>query len=233
MHEKAVTAGFRCAARDYLMLVEKKYAQASALKLVGDRYQLTSVQRSMLYRGIVGSREAASRIEKKTHVVSGVGIRIDALNVLYTVANYLYGKVLFISTDSWLRDAGEVHGGGMPSPRRGTKLETAIELTIAWLASQRPAEATFYIDKPVSMSGELAARIRGHVDTAGLTGDAVTVPSADFELKRAPDGVVATSDSTIIDAARRPVCDLAHEVLEARFQPELVDLRALIEEESQ
>lgn len=223
-----LTPAFRHAAEDYLHLVEKNYAKGAALKLVGDHYQLTSIQRSMLYRGIVSEREAAYRVSKKTSSVVDSRLHVDALNVLYTIANYLYGRVLFVSTDSWLRDAGEVHGKASPSTTFGALLERAIAMTIEGLAERRPREIDFYIDEPVSMSGRLAERLREALHVASISGRASTVPSADYSLKRAEDGIVATSDSTIIDAALRPVCDLAYDLIMERFSPELIDLREIV-----
>ncbi|HUX21775.1 MAG TPA: DUF434 domain-containing protein [Spirochaetia bacterium] len=229
-HLKTLSEAFRQAAKDYLLLVERDYARGSALKLVGDRYQLTSVQRSILYRGISSAHEAESRSAKQTVAVTGLRVHVDALNVLYTLANYLYGRVVFISTDGWVRDAGEAHGRKTPSPaaKRGTLFEAALVKTFDWLAERRPSCTAFYIDEPVSMSGLLAVRLRKALVDAALEGKVSTVPSADFILKRIEDGVVATSDSTIIDCATRPVCDMAHEILTSRFSPELIDLRELV-----
>jgi hypothetical protein len=230
MREKAVTVSFRRAVEDYRLLVEKTYARTSALKLVGDRYQLTAVQRSMLYRGITSAVEASSRAAKRTDTVAGLTLHIDALNVLYTVANYLYGRALFIATDGWLRDTGEAHGNGNAglSVKRTSTIETAAAIVVDWLAEQRPSEIAFYVDEPVSLSGRLAARLRANLREAGLVGSAGTVRSADFVLKRAPTGVVATSDSAIIDHSSCRVCDIAYHVLMKRFSPELIDLRKLV-----
>lgn len=229
MHERLATEAFRRAARDFRYLVERSYAHGSALKIVGDRYQLDSTQRSMLYRGIASSEEVSLRTGKLTHEVSGQALCIDALNVLYTVANYLYGRVLFISLDGLLRDAAEVHGAELgPSPKRGEVIESAVALVVEWLSSKRPSRVDFYVDEPVSLSGRLAERLREALRSTNLAGSAQTVRSADFPLKHVENAVVATSDSTIIDASRCPVCDVAREVLAERFAPSFVDLRELV-----
>lgn len=229
MHERLVTEPFRRAVIDYRYLVERGYARASGLKLVGDRYQLDSTQRSMLYRGIASSDEVARRVAKLTPDVGGRALSVDALNVLYTVANYLYGRVLYISLDGLLRDAAEVHGAQLgASPGRGEVLENAVSLVIEWLSEKRPSRVDFYVDEPVSLSGRLAERLRAALRSAGLAGTASTVRSADFPLKHVESAVVATSDSTIIDASRSPICDVARQVLADRFAPSLVDLREIL-----
>ena len=45
---------FADAAADYLFLLEHRYPQAAVLKLTGDRYKLSSLERSVLYRGKIG-----------------------------------------------------------------------------------------------------------------------------------------------------------------------------------
>lgn len=228
MHERLVTEPFRRATFDYRYLVEQSYARSSALKLVGDRYQLDSTQRSMLYRGIASSEEISRRVGKLTDEVWGRPLCIDALNVLYTVANYLYGRVLFISLDGLLRDAAEVHGAALgPSPKRGEVLDAAVSLLMEWLARMKPSTIDFYVDEPVSLSGRLAEGLRTMMRSLNLVGTARTVHSADFPLKHAEGAVVATSDSTIIDTTVCPVCDLARHVLEERFSPRFIDLREL------
>lgn len=231
MHERLVTTSFRRAVADYSFLVERSYARSSALKLVGDRYQLSSTQRSVLYRGVSSAAEATSRTGKITQNVVELPLHVDGLNVLYTVANYLYGKVLFLSTDGWLRDAAEVHGAKAGASRKhGEILDEAVSILFWWLARNRPIRVDFYLDRPVSLSGELAARLRSRLAELELPGSAVTIQSADFALKRVIDAVVATSDSTIIDACRCRVCDLAYLVLSERFSPLFVDLRQIVSE---
>lgn len=229
MHARVVTDSFRRAAIDYFYLIERSYARGSALKLVGDRHQLNSTQRSMLYRGVASSEQVASRACKLTDRIDSLPVSIDGLNVLYTLANYLYGKVLYIATDGWLRDAAERHGAspGM-SPKRGQKLAAAVSLMIEWLIERRPARVEVYLDEPVSLSGRLAADLRLRLAGAKLVGTAKTVRSADYALKRVRDAVLATSDSTIIDGGHCLVCDMAHQILACRFAPDFVDLRDIV-----
>jgi len=232
MHEALVTEPFRRAVSDYFFLVERSYARGSGLKLVGDRYQLNSEQRSMLYRGINGSKETARRSSKLIDAVTSLPLHVDGLNVLYTVMNYLYGRVLFVSTDGFLRDAAELHGGGDTQlPKRRDFMRNAIALLLSWLSDQAPSEVVVYLDEPVSMSGELAALLRDELTASNINGTAKTVQSADFELKRVTEAVIATSDSTIIDACLCRVCDVARQILAERFAPDFVDLGRIVRDE--
>ena len=131
MDERIITDSLRAAAADYLLLAERDYSRTAALKLVGDHYRLSAVQRSILYRGIQSSSESRRRTAKRVDDVDSAKLCVDGFNILYTIANYLYGRPLFISTDGWLRDAGEVHGAGFGASVKGREiLERSTEIAV-------------------------------------------------------------------------------------------------------
>lgn len=49
------------AAADYRWLLDRSYPDQPAIKLVGDRYQLTGVERAMLFRGVFSERASGRR----------------------------------------------------------------------------------------------------------------------------------------------------------------------------
>ena len=55
---------FTAAVADYQFLLDQKYPQKSVLKLVGDRYALSAIERSILYRGISARNDAEFRRSK-------------------------------------------------------------------------------------------------------------------------------------------------------------------------
>ena len=134
---------------------------------------------------------------------------MDGYNVLYTVANYLQGRPLFISNDGYLRDAGELHGR---HPDRG-RLDKSISTVLAFLRRLAPRKVMIYLDSPVAHSGEIAAELRNAILAYGLVGSASTARSADAALRAASTGVISSSDSAVIDRAMVPVFDLARHVL--------------------
>jgi hypothetical protein len=82
-------------------------------------------------------------------------------------------------------------------------------------------------DKPMSRSGEISAIYRRRLREAGLSGDARTspVPGAEFPYEEC---VAASSDSAVIDAARRWT-DLACLVIDYFGAPEIaVDFSGLV-----
>jgi len=98
------------AIKDYFLFIEKNYPKKTLIKLVGDRYLLNKTQRTILYRGIFKKKEIKRRKKMKARKISGKDIFVDCYNVIYTIANYLYGRPMYIGNDNFLRDAGDSLG---------------------------------------------------------------------------------------------------------------------------
>jgi hypothetical protein len=81
-----------------------------------------------------------------------------------------------------------------------------------------------YLDEPIPFSRRLAGQIREEFEERGIPGDCFPVPSADGPLRTAEYGVIATSDSAVIDGSSRRVYDLARHILEAAFSPQFIRL---------
>ena len=223
MHTELLTDDFKQAAADYRYLIERGYSQKSSLKITGDRYGLTACQRTLLYRGVLSSGQSLVRRNALTPASGSAYLTLDGYNIIVTMANYLYGRPVFLCTDGFLRDAGQVYG----RLTRGPKFEKAAELLLSFLRSCNPRSVRILFDRPVPKSGELALRFREAMDRCSIIGSAETVRSPDYELKHVDQGAVCTSDSAIIDACRVPVSDLAREILDDTFAPEYIDLSTL------
>lgn len=214
---------FKSAARDYRFLLEKNYPQKGIIKLTGDRYALSSTERTMLYRGITSRSNCVSRKAKRSHAYA-IGknrLHIDGYNVMLTIGSYLNGNTVFISNDGLLRDAAELHGKVF----RKELMDRILDILLNELDHLRPAQSMFYFDRPVSRSGELAQKLNSRLKDACIQGRASVHDSADHPLKQARKGIIATSDSGIIDHAALPHFDLAHHVIRRNFSPVLIDLR--------
>ena len=215
---------FTEAAKDYLYLLEREYPQKSALKMVGDKYQLISQERSMLYRGIGPVHKSILRQSKiVNNIPNGVHLQIDGYNVIRTIGSYLFGKPIFIAMDGLLRDASEMH--------RNTLQKKILNKTIDWvfnyLLSIKPAQTMIYLDEPVSKSGELAARLNEELKKNSLIGNAVTVHSPDHHLKEICEGIICTADSAIIDHCNTIVFDLARAILDLNSQPDYINFEEI------
>ena len=214
------TPSLQRAAGDYRWLLDRGYPSPSSLKLVGDRFQLDTFQRRVLARGIVPSGVARARRRRLVRRIRGRVVHVDCCNVLLTISSYLLGLPVFLANDGLLRDAAEDHG--KISGRDA--FDRALELLARYLARRRPARAQLYVDAPFPFSGELASRASRLLEQGGTPGSAQAVRSPDFALKSAAEGIIATSDSAVVDGSVRPVVDLARNVLESEYRPRFLRL---------
>jgi len=214
-----ITPDFIKAIEDYSLLLEKDYPQKIILKMTGDRYRLNKTQRIILYRGIISKTQAKQRKNKKVENLFYTNLYLDTYNVLFTLSNYLLGRIVFISNDDFLRDAGEIHG----------KIQTekvffrSIEILFEYLNNIKLRSLIFFIDYPLAYSDLLASLINDKLKFYNLKGEAISVKSPDHELTGIREGIISTSDSTIIDNADTKTFDMARQVLESKFKTDFLN----------
>jgi hypothetical protein len=225
------------AAFDYRWLLDRGYSPRAALKLVGDRRQMTGDERMILFRGVASSAASASRAAFIQGEARGRSVFVDGYNQTLTVMHYLTGRPLFIASDGLLRDAGGSHGrigdAGLFARAAGALVDR--------IALLEPPRIAVFLDAPISGSAGHASLFRSLFAAKGIEADVRLEDSADAPLKRAPGAVlVATSDSAIADAliasstshregAR--LYDAARGAIELAFgRPELLDLSRLLAE---
>lgn len=207
------TNNFNEACAIFKLLREKGYPEKATLKLVGDRHRLSRIQRNCLFRGVVAGNVAARRLLKIVPVAetAGESLALDWYNVLITVESYLHGRLLYVADDGVVRDASETHG----SYRTGPLTPRAMDEILTVLARLKPARVDAFLDVPIAFSGLMAGTLRSRMAGLPFAGDVSLAPSADFLLK-ASAGIVATSDSALMDSCPR-ILDLARSVLADRF----------------
>jgi hypothetical protein len=213
---------FTQALEDYILLLNRNYPHKTVLELVGTRYGLNHFERSMLYRGISPSGKAVKRKARLAEKagLTGNTLHIDLFNALFTVAAYLRGFPVYLSNDGILRDASESHG----CEEWITHLDRALELTISFLKETRPSNTVFYIDNPIEHCRAVIETIHSHFKGSGPDHEIVLHNSPDQLLKKASTGVLASSDSTIIDRSPLPVLDLPRAVLEFHYEPKFMEI---------
>ncbi|HTU63532.1 MAG TPA: DUF434 domain-containing protein, partial [Polyangiales bacterium] len=147
----------RAATSDLSWLLERSYAFPSALKVVGDRYQLTARQRSAVQRAACPDSRVSARKARQlpASALRGEALRVDGFNVLTTLEVALSGGVLLIGRDGAMRDIAGVHG----SYRRVEETEGALDLLAHLTVEWGVACCEIYLDQPVSNSGRLRAFI--------------------------------------------------------------------------
>jgi hypothetical protein len=225
------------AAIDYRWLLDRGYPPRAALKLVGDRRQMTRDERMILFRGVASSAASASRAAAITSGAKRRPVLVDGYNQAFTVMHYLTGRPLFIASDGLLRDAGGSHGRIADAALFSRSVSALVD-RISLLDS--PLVAVF-LDAPIPGSAGHASLFRALFAAKGIEAEVRLERSADYPLKAAPRGsIVATSDSVIADAlaAGRALSsesaglyDAARWAIDLAFdRPELLDLGRLLAE---
>ncbi len=179
-------------------LVDRGYPKESAAKFVADHFRLLEWQRFVLIRVVVASAQARMRRTKLVlpEALRGKNVFVDGYNVLIAVESIFEGCPVYLCDDGFLRDIRGIFRSYRRSEVTGLALSEIIDL----LASVNPAKVEFLLDKQISMSGNLAAEIRETMAMKGVPGTARTANDVDHQLKVA-NGVVATGDGNVIDAA--------------------------------
>jgi hypothetical protein len=176
---------------------------------VGNRYQLFFDQRQLLHRGIFSDSDSKSRRRRRISIgrIRGKDLAIDGYNVIITIEAGLSGRPLILGSDGFIRDISGISGNF----RRTSKTEEAIRLIIKTLRKVKPHHTLFLFDAPISKSGKLAHEVRDSLKKESLSGDAQAVRVPEEILIGFP-GVIATSDTAIIDQSKK-VVDLAGTIL--------------------
>jgi len=208
------------AARDLRYLLERGYHRQSALKLIVDKYQLSTKQKLLLYRAVYDSSTAAKHKEKIVTAdrIIDSNLAVDGYNVMITVESGLRGGLLVLCDDGFVRDISAVHG----KYRITSMTEKALSIIVKAVQELKPAKINFFFDAQVSKSGELASHVRRILKGSGLTGDACAVERADVSTLDFGE-IVATSDSVLISKAGA-VFDLAGEILKKDYRAAILIL---------
>jgi hypothetical protein len=212
-HRVIDVASLRRGAEDFRYLLGRGFPRKNCLELIGNRYGFTKDQRELLHRGVFAPEDAASRKEKLSAIegLEDGDIAVDGYNVVITVESALRRKPLIAADDGLIRDIA-----GVSSAFKLAEITyNAIHLVMEILNNHRPKRVDFLFDSPISRSGRLASVVADCISKAGLVGDAraVRVPE---KILIGYHGVVATSDSAIIDEVER-VVDLAGHVIRTRI----------------
>jgi hypothetical protein len=193
------------AAEDFRYLLNRAYPRKAALELVGNRYGLTFDERHLLHRGVFSDADSESRRKRKIPIgkVRNRDLAIDGYNVIITVEAGLSGRPLILGGDGFIRDISGLSGRFKKTERT----EEALQLIFEVVKRVKPYQTLFLFDAPISMSGRLAQEVRDLLKKESLLGDAraVKVPE---KILIGFTGVIATSDTVIIDRSEK-VVDLA------------------------
>ncbi len=225
------------AIREYRWLLDRGYPDQPSIKLVGDRRRLTREQRGILYRGVFSAADSARRagrqvIPPASDCVAGPAaeLLIDGHNVLFTIHNYLMGRPVVLATDGFIRDIGGTRAR-LPHTDGFTRVARALCDAVARFAW---TSVTVLLDEPLPWSHEHAAELsRVWAESSAAASPAATVqfivrtePSVDAAVARAESGLIATSDTAIVDRSAAGVFDLGGFVVLRVFGAAVTDVGA-------
>src|SRR2546423_1062002 len=195
LFDDARLPSLRAATDEMSWLLSRGYQPKSALKLVGDRHGLRERQRLAVGRAACSDE---SRERRRTRCLSAREVErtdliVDGFNLIITAEAALSGGLLVLCRDGSVRDLSSVHG----SYRAVEETERAIILAGDVLETLRPASVLWLLDRPVSNSGRLAARIRRLADERGWPWTVETEFNPDRSIVNS-DRVAVTSDSNVL-----------------------------------
>lgn len=188
----------RGAVDDYSCLLSRSYASNSAIKLVGDHYQLAARQRIAVMRCSCSAQSFGVRQHSEAPLQgaadTGLPLQIDGYNALTTVEAAIAGGVVLLGRDGCMRDMASMHG----SWRKVEETEQAICLIGQCLERADFRAAQWLLDAPVSNSARLKSYLLRLAAGHGWGWDVQLVPDPDRPLSISPN-LVATADSAILD----------------------------------
>jgi hypothetical protein len=193
----------RAAVADLSWLMSRGYADTSALKLVGDRHELTARQRQAV--GRCACADAARDLRRARRLtraqLGGRVLALDGLNCLITIESALSHGIVLRGRDSALRDLASVHG----TYKQVAETAFGIEMIGRHLhgrgdmdPAQIVPEVRWYLDRPVANSGRLRALLQETAERHGWPWTIELVSNPDAVLVR-QSAVVGTSDAWILD----------------------------------
>jgi len=219
-----ITESFQKSIKDYLFLINKGYPVRKTLKLVGDRHRLSGTQRSILFRGVTSREKSIKRKLKIIDKIKDQPLHVDGYNVLFTITNYMLGKILFLGNDELLRDSG----GGYGKVENDSFFSTAADMVFDYTTTHHVRALRIYLDHPVLNSTVHKEIIDGKIKKRKINGSVLMMKSVDNELKGIKEGILSTSDSEIIDCTPCQIIDLARKSLEAKYKIKVLNLSNLI-----
>lgn len=200
LFEPSRLAPLRVAVSELSWLLSRGYQTKSALKLVGDRHNLRERQRLAVSRAACAEEDCARRRAGLISEagVEGAGLVVDGFNLIILLEAALSGGLLVRGRDGCVRDLSSVHG----SYRAVEETERALLLAGRTLEMLKPASVLWLLDRPVSNSGRLAARVRETAAARGWPWEVRVEFNPDREIVRS-NLVAVTSDSNVLDNVTR------------------------------
>ncbi|MBM4241666.1 MAG: DUF434 domain-containing protein [Euryarchaeota archaeon] len=206
------------ATHDLRFLLDHGYKKKGALTFVANRYLLDKRQRNFLARSVFSKAKSEERKRKiiKIAEIKNKHLFVDGYNVLISVESICANdrESIVLCDDGVLRDLNAVFG----KYKFSNMTKNALNQIISIIKDHDPSNVTFFFDRQVSFSAKLANLTQEIMSEYKLEGDVNLSKIVDFELTKAAndiEGIVATSDSVMIDKVRK-IVDIPFYILNDR-----------------
>lgn len=183
------------AQEEIIWLIDRQYKIEPVVTFVGDRYQFSTRQRDALKRATCSTEKKILRESKllSNDRIQEGPIYIDGFNLIITLEVALSYGTIILANDGNIRDLAGLRG----TYKIIDKTYIALELIGKFLNDCKAKEVKFFLDAPVSNSGNLKYKIIQCSQNWNFKTEVELVNNADVILEKL-DRVVST-DSAIID----------------------------------
>ncbi|MEM0293563.1 MAG: DUF434 domain-containing protein [Saccharolobus sp.] len=135
---------------DYKYLLNRNYSRKLALDIVTARYNLSKLERLLLYRCVHSNSEIKninSKISNQKEII------IDGYNIALTLISAMNGEEIYLCDDGFIRDLG------LGKYKNSDLVKDALQLIIEYCEMLNLA-CEIVLDSQISKSGYIASELR-------------------------------------------------------------------------
>ncbi|UPA32087.1 DUF434 domain-containing protein [Terrisporobacter glycolicus] len=203
------------AGQDLYYLLNQGYNIKGASVFVGNHYLLSERQRLALSRAISSEKNIKIRKEKevKDSLENSI-VNIDGFNTIITLEVALSNSLLIKCMDGTIRDLAGLRG----TYRIIDKTELSIMKIGETLEKHKIKKANFYLDAPVSNSGNLKKKIEELLKNFDFEVEVMNINNVDSTLETLDN--VISSDAIILDKCKSWI-NINREILDKKIENNL------------
>ena len=200
------------AGQDLYYLLNQGYNIKGASIFVGNHYLLSERQRLALTRAISSEKNIKSRKDKEVRDNLGNStVNIDGFNTIITLEVALSNSLLIKCMDGTIRDLAGLRG----TYRIIDKTELSIMQIGETLEKHKIKKANFFLDAPVSNSGNLKKKIEELLKNFVFEVEVLNINNVDATLETLDN--VISSDAIILDKCKSWI-NLNREILDNKIE---------------
>ena len=203
------------AGQDLYYLLNQGYNIKGASVFVGNHHLLSERQRLALSRAISSEKNIKIRKEKevKDNLENSI-VNIDGFNTIITLEVALSNSLLIKCMDGTIRDLAGLRG----TYRIIDKTELSIMKIGETLEKHKIKKANFYLDAPVSNSGNLKKKIEELLKNFDFEVEVMNINNVDSTLEILDN--VISSDAIILDKCKSWI-NINREILDKKIENNL------------